>query len=140
MSTIIACIGENNELGKGGSLIWHIKEDLKFFKDTTMGHAVLMGYNTWASLPKQLSGRDCYVLMHRTEKFFEDPEARADNLAKGLDIDSPEDLPDRSLWHCQLYTYSYNHKIPRWEQSQSPEVPFPPAHLRKIHDLLCILQ
>ena len=59
---MIAAIGKNNELGKNNSLIWDIKEDLKFFKDTTMGHPVVMGRNTFLSLPKVLPGRKNIVI------------------------------------------------------------------------------
>ena len=61
--TIIASIGENNELGKNGDLCWHIREDLKHFKELTMGGAVIMGRKTWDSLPKKpLPGRTNIVI------------------------------------------------------------------------------
>ena len=50
---IIAAIGKNNELGKNNDLIWKFKQDMKFFKDTTMGHPIVMGRKTWDSLPKK---------------------------------------------------------------------------------------
>lgn len=59
---IIAAIGSNNELGKNNDLIWRLKKDLKFFKDITMGHPVVMGKNTFDSLPKVLPGRKNIVL------------------------------------------------------------------------------
>ena len=40
MYTIIACIGKNNELGLNNKLIWHIKEDLEFFKLVTYNHYI----------------------------------------------------------------------------------------------------
>ena len=60
--SIIAAIGKNNELGKDNDLIWHLKEDMKFFKETTMGHPVVMGRKTFESLPKVLPGRTNIVL------------------------------------------------------------------------------
>lgn len=59
---IIAAIGQNNELGKNNDLVWRLKGDLKFFKETTMGHPVVMGKNTFDSLPKVLPGRKNIVL------------------------------------------------------------------------------
>lgn len=59
---MIAAIGKNNELGKGNDLIWHFKEDMKFFKETTMGHSVIMGRKTFESLPKALPGRKNIVI------------------------------------------------------------------------------
>jgi dihydrofolate reductase len=53
----MGAIGCNNEL------LYNIKEDMKFFKDTTMHHKVVMGYNTWVSLPKKpLPNRVNYIL------------------------------------------------------------------------------
>ena len=68
MFSLIACIGKNRELGTKGQLIFHIKEDMKFFKETTMGHKILMGRKTWESLPGKLPGRDNIVIsLHPVE-------------------------------------------------------------------------
>ena len=61
---IIAAIGQNNELGINNELIWHLKEDLKFFKEETTGHKIVMGYNTFLSLPRLLPNRTHIVLTH----------------------------------------------------------------------------
>lgn len=60
--SLIAAIGKNNELGKNGDLIWKIKEDMKFFKETTMNHPIVMGRITFESLPKVLPGRKNIVI------------------------------------------------------------------------------
>ena len=62
MISIIAAIGKNRELGRGNDLIWHIKEDLKNFKNLTMGKYIVMGKNTYESLPKHLEERKYIVL------------------------------------------------------------------------------
>ena len=62
MISIIAAIGKNRELGRGNDLIWHIKEDLKNFKNLTMSKYIVMGKNTYESLPKHLEGRKYIVL------------------------------------------------------------------------------
>ncbi|MDE5539290.1 MAG: dihydrofolate reductase [Bacilli bacterium] len=59
---IIAAVGKNLELGYNNNLIWHLKEDMKYFKEMTMGHKVIMGYNTYTSLPKLLVGRENIIL------------------------------------------------------------------------------
>ena len=59
---IIAAIGKNNELGKNNDLIWKFKEDMQFFKETTMDHPVVMGRRTFESLPSILPGRDNIVI------------------------------------------------------------------------------
>ncbi len=50
---LIAAISENNCIGNQGKLPWNIPEDMKHFKDLTIGHTVLMGRKTWESLPKK---------------------------------------------------------------------------------------
>jgi dihydrofolate reductase len=61
--SIIAAIGRNRELGKGGKIPWHISEDFKRFKQITLGHPVIMGRKTWESLPlKPLPGRYSIVI------------------------------------------------------------------------------
>lgn len=59
---LIAAIGKNYELGMNNDLIWKLKEDLKFFKETTMGHPIVMGRKTFESLPRALPGRKNIVI------------------------------------------------------------------------------
>ncbi len=71
MFSIIAAVGKNNELGLKGGLVFHIKEDMQFFKETTMGHPILMGLTTFNSIGKPLPGRKNYVLTRSPEKLPE---------------------------------------------------------------------
>lgn len=48
---IIVAIAKNNAIGKDNKLLWHILEDLKRFKKLTKGHPIIMGKNTFLSLP-----------------------------------------------------------------------------------------
>lgn len=59
---IIAAVGKNLELGKDNKLIWNIKEDLKYFKEKTLGKTVVMGDNTYYSIGRLLPGRDNVIL------------------------------------------------------------------------------
>ena len=67
--SIIAAVGENNELGKNNDLIWHLPNDLKFFKTVTTGKTVLMGRNTFWSLPKVLPNRTNIVITDMEEEY-----------------------------------------------------------------------
>ena len=58
----IVAIAQNYAIGKGGKLPWHYSSDLKFFKQTTVHHAVVMGFNTWKSIGKPLPNRLNIVL------------------------------------------------------------------------------
>lgn len=58
----IIAISKNYAIGKGGKLPWHYPADLKFFKETTTGNAVVMGANTWRAIGKPLPDRLNIVL------------------------------------------------------------------------------
>ena len=65
MFSIIAAVGKNNELGKNNNLIWHLPNDLKFFKEKTMNKKIIMGSNTFDSLPGLLPNRYHIILTHK---------------------------------------------------------------------------
>ena len=58
----IAAVSRNNAIGKNGKLPWHYSADMKFFRETTTGHAVVMGRKTWLTLGKPLKNRLNIVL------------------------------------------------------------------------------
>ncbi len=58
----IVAVAQNYAIGKNGKLPWHYSADLKFFKQTTLDQAVLMGFNTWKSIGKPLPKRLNIVL------------------------------------------------------------------------------
>ena len=62
MFSIIAAIGKNHELGLNGQLVFHIKEDMEYFRETTTGHKIVMGRKTWESLPGKLPNRENIVV------------------------------------------------------------------------------
>lgn len=67
--TLIAAVAKNGCIGQNGKLPWNIPEDMKHFRDLTMGHVVLMGRKTWESLPEKfrpLPGRTNVVLTRQT--------------------------------------------------------------------------
>ncbi len=53
MISIIVAVGNHYEIGQKNQLLCHLPEDLKYFKRVTGGHTVLMGENTYLSLPKR---------------------------------------------------------------------------------------
>ena len=63
----IVAIARNFAIGKDGKLPWHYPADLKFFKQTTTGHAIVMGWNTWKSIGKPLPNRLNVVLTRKGE-------------------------------------------------------------------------
>ena len=63
--SIIVARGKNNEIGRDNTLIWHLPDDLKFFRIKTNGKTIVMGYNTFKSLPHMLPNRNHVVLTHK---------------------------------------------------------------------------
>ena len=77
MINMIVAIGKNREIGRGNELLAHIPEDLKYFKKTTSGSIVIMGYNTYESLPfGALPKRENIVI---TRKDIDIPKAHVVN-------------------------------------------------------------
>lgn len=62
MIKAIVAMAENRVIGNAGSIPWHLPEDFKFFKATTMGHAILMGRKTFESIGKPLPGRENIII------------------------------------------------------------------------------
>lgn len=61
----IAAIGKNRELGLNNDLVWHFKEDMKYFRQQTKGHTIVMGRKTFESLPGLLPKRH-HIVISRT--------------------------------------------------------------------------
>ena len=64
---MIAAVGKNLELGKDNNLIWHFKDDMAFFKETTTGSSIIMGRKTFESLPKVLPRRKNIVITKKED-------------------------------------------------------------------------
>ena len=58
----IAAVDRKGAIGRGGKLPWHYSEDMKFFRETTTGNAVVMGRKTWLTIGKPLKNRLNIVL------------------------------------------------------------------------------
>ena len=63
----IVAVDRNGAIGKGGKLPWHYSADMKFFKETTTGNAVVMGHKTWLSLKNPLPQRLNIVLSRQSQ-------------------------------------------------------------------------
>ena len=103
--SIIAALGKNRELGKNGGLIFKLPTDLKYFKDTTMGHPVLVGKRTFESLPGMLPGRKHYVVTRTGVRSFsptsavttrtgDEPRDDAREERFGENVSTPVLVPD----------------------------------------------
>jgi len=55
--SMIVAVAENGAIGKDNKMLWHIPEDFKYFKATTMGKPIIMGRKTYQSIGRPLPGR-----------------------------------------------------------------------------------
>lgn len=68
--SLIAAVSENNVIGKDNNLPWHLPTDMKYFRDTTMGHCVIMGRKNYDSIPlkyRPLDGRTNIVVTRQKD-------------------------------------------------------------------------
>jgi dihydrofolate reductase len=67
--SMIAAVAKNNVIGdtKSNSMLWHIPEDFKHFKQKTTGHTVIMGSRTFESMGKPLSNRTNVVITSKND-------------------------------------------------------------------------
>ena len=68
---LIAAVGADGAIGKGGQLPWHLSEDLKRFRRLTTGHAVIMGRKTYDSIGKPLPKRTNVVVSRAGREWAE---------------------------------------------------------------------
>ncbi len=60
--SLIAAVADNGVIGDGNDIPWHLPEDFRRFKQTTMGHHLVMGRKTWDSIGRALPGRTTIVV------------------------------------------------------------------------------
>ena len=84
--SIIVAIAQNNAIGKDNDLIWHISDDLKRFKALTSGHTVIMGRNTWNSLPRRPLPKRRNIVLTHDDTFAEEGAEVAHSLQQVLEM------------------------------------------------------
>jgi dihydrofolate reductase len=65
--THLVAAAENNAIGKNNQLLWHLPNDLKYFKNKTWGMPVIMGRKTYESVDKPLPGRTNVVITRQED-------------------------------------------------------------------------
>jgi dihydrofolate reductase len=65
--TIVAAVARNGVIGAGGDLPWHLPDELRLFKETTLGHVLVMGRRTYESIGRPLPGRTTVVVTRRPD-------------------------------------------------------------------------
>ena len=65
--SLIVAAAANRVIGADGRLPWHLPNDFRHFRETTMGKPIVMGRRTWASIGRPLPGRDNIVLTRQAD-------------------------------------------------------------------------
>jgi dihydrofolate reductase len=60
--TIVVAVARNGVIGADGGLPWHLPDELRLFKETTLGHVLVMGRRTYESIGRPLPGRTTVVV------------------------------------------------------------------------------
>lgn len=80
---LIAALDRHRVIGKQNQLPWRLPDDLKTFKERTLGHPVVMGRKTWASIGRPLPGRRNLVFTRQSDYPLEGAE-RVDSVEEAL--------------------------------------------------------
>ncbi|EMR04822.1 dihydrofolate reductase [Cesiribacter andamanensis] len=83
--SIIVARADNRVIGKDNGLIWHMPHDLRFFKETTSGHYVIMGRKSYESLNKPLPGR-LNIIVTRNRGYFKENCLVMNSLEAALEL------------------------------------------------------
>ena len=67
MIALVVAMAENRVIGKENKLIWHLPADLKFFKNLTTGHPIIMGRKTYESIGKPLPNRTNIIITRQAD-------------------------------------------------------------------------
>lgn len=84
--SIIVAIAQNNAIGKDNDLIWHLSDDLKRFKALTSGHTVIMGRNTWNSLPRRPLPKRRNIVLTHSDTFADEGAETAHSVQQVLEM------------------------------------------------------
>jgi dihydrofolate reductase len=98
---LVVAIGEGGVIGKDGGLPWRLPEDLRHFKAKTMGHAIIMGRKTHASIGRPLAGRR-NIVVSRTADAFDGCEI-ARSLEEAITLARSTDEEPRIIGGANIY-------------------------------------
>jgi dihydrofolate reductase len=98
---LVVAIGDGGVIGKDGGLPWRIPEDMRHFKAKTMGHAIIMGRKTHASIGRPLAGRR-NIVISRTADGFDGCEM-ARSLEEAIALARQSDEEPRIIGGATVY-------------------------------------
>ncbi|HVS82028.1 MAG TPA: dihydrofolate reductase [Pyrinomonadaceae bacterium] len=115
----IVAVDRNLAIGKGGRLPWHYSADMKFFKQTTLGNAVVMGRRTWVTLKGPLKDRQNIVLSNDPSLDSQDSLVVMHDVQSVLSYASKQDCHLFVIGGAKVYESFLPH-INRWIVTEVP--------------------
>ncbi|TDG34956.1 dihydrofolate reductase [Pedobacter changchengzhani] len=100
--SIAVAVGENFEIGKNNQLLWHMPADLKYFKQTTSGHTVIMGRKTFDSVGKPLPNRR-NIIITRDKNLKIDGVEVANSFDEAIEITKNEEQQVFIIGGSEIY-------------------------------------
>lgn len=94
--SLIAAVAENNVIGKDNNLPWHLPTDMKYFRDTTLGHCVIMGRKNYDSIPpkyRPFDGRT-NIIVTRQKDFKAEGCIVVNSVEEGLEEARKKNEPE----------------------------------------------
>lgn len=99
---LVLAVARNGVIGKDGKVPWYIPEDLKHFKDMTMGHAILMGRKTYEETRRPLPGRRNIVITRN--RAYEAPGCEVvSTLGEAIALARTTDPEPRVIGGAEIY-------------------------------------
>jgi len=83
--SMIVAVGRGRQIGADNSMLWHISDEFKHFKKTTMGHTLLMGRKSFESIGKPLPGRTT-IIITRDKSYQQDNCHVVHSLEEGIEL------------------------------------------------------
>ncbi|RYY50511.1 MAG: dihydrofolate reductase [Chitinophagaceae bacterium] len=96
MISLVVAAAENNAIGKNNQLLWHLPNDLRFFKNNTWGGVVVMGRKTFESVNKPLPGR-LNIVITSNKEWKADGVMVAHNLESAIMLAQQENFKSVSI-------------------------------------------
>lgn len=124
--TLIAAVGRNRAIGRDNEMPWHLPEDLAHFKQSTLGHIIVMGRKTYDSIGRALPGRHTVVVTRQRDWSVEGVDV-AGSLEAALDLASGEEVfvAGGGQIYAQALPRADRLLITEVDQSPAAEVFFP---------------
>jgi dihydrofolate reductase len=103
--TVLVAVARNGVIGVDGGLPWHLPDELALFKETTMGHVLVMGRRTYESVGRPLPGRTTVVVTRQPDWQVEAEQVhRAGSVTEALEFAAAIDDEVFVVGGAQIYS------------------------------------